>query len=118
MMRDTYGEATDLDGGDKIGGAPPTVAQTCDNSALPIPVPGSTGVEARPAIRCLAHGQVNPCGAFDGDHHEAAAEAGVCCRALAAPDGYSEAPPVMAPTAGGWPEFSPSDADVPPDGAW
>ena len=31
MMRDTtHSEATDLDGGDKIGGAPPTVAATAD----------------------------------------------------------------------------------------
>ena len=84
----------------------------------PIPVPGSAGVTARPLIRCRAEAEVNPCGAYDTEHHAAAADAGVCCQVLAKREqdsGFAN-PPESRQHLDVWPPFEPSDDDA-PDGA-
>lgn len=77
---------------------------------------GAAGVPARPLIRCAGGAEVNPCGAYDAGHHEAAAAAGVCCKVLAGqrqpdrPDDW--------PEAHHWPDFVPDDADAPAGDVW
>jgi len=77
------------------------------------------GLPARPPIRCTAPaGSFNPCGAFDAEHHAAAAKAGVCCQVLA--DRRGDAAP--KPSAGlrqvsDWPPFDPRDDDAPAGGS-
>lgn len=82
----------------------------------PIPVPGSAGVTARPLIRCRAGAEVNPCGAYDTEHHAAAADAGVCCKVLDAHRGNGGREEVGNIPHFNWPLFEPSDDDA-PDGA-
>jgi hypothetical protein len=51
------------------------------------------------------------CGAFDLGHRERSAEAGVCCVVLAFADVGQQEP--QAPSGGDWPDFAPSDGDIP-----
>lgn len=67
---------------------------------------------AREPITCRyadRFGTPAACGAFDLDHHQRAAEAGVCCVVLAFDlDGHDNEIP--APTGPDWPDFTPGVA--------
>ena len=97
------------DSGDRQGsGSGASVPPTGDNSA--------------PSITCRyasRKDRVAACGAFDAEHHRRAAEMAVGCVELAFSDvgQRQDDRDVSAPASPDWPDFEPTDEDV-PGGAW